>query len=151
MSESDGARMQSNSAFALDQRLAADTHRVGDLALSRVLLFDDARFPWLVLVPRQSGLRDLIDLAHDDQHQLLDEINRCAHVLHALDRPDKLNIAALGNVVAQLHVHVIARFESDAAWPRPVWNVGERAPFAADALQRRLGTLRAALRIEEPQ
>ena len=151
MSESDGARMQSNSAFALDQRLAADTHRVGDLALSRVLLFDDARFPWLVLVPRQAGLRDLIDLAHDDQHQLLDEVNRCAHVLHALDKPDKLNIAALGNVVAQLHVHVIARYASDAAWPRPVWNVGERVLFEADALQRRLGTLRAALRIEEPQ
>jgi len=151
MSESDRSRTQQSAAFALDPRLAADTHRVGDLALSRVLLFDDARFPWLVLVPRQPGLRDLIDLPHDDQHQLLDEINLCAHVLHALDRPDKLNIAALGNVVAQLHVHVIARYESDAAWPRPVWNVGERAPFAADALQRRLGTLRAALRIEEPQ
>jgi len=151
MSDSDRTRTRASAAFALDPRLAADTHRVGDLALSRVLLFDDARFPWLVLVPRQPGLRDLIDLPHDDQHQLLDEINRCAHVLHALDRPHKLNIAALGNVVAQLHVHVIARFESDAAWPRPVWNVGERAPFAADALQRRLGTLRAALRIEEPQ
>src|SRR4029453_4368089 len=104
MSESDGVRTLSSAPFALDPRLAADTHRVGDLAFSRVLLFDDARFPWLVLVPRQSGLRDLIDLAHDDQHQLLDEINRCAHVLHALDKPDKLNIAALGNVVAQLHV-----------------------------------------------
>jgi len=151
MSESDRTRTRPTAAFALDLRLAADTHRVGDLALSRVLLFDDARFPWLVLVPRQPGLRDLIDLAHDDQHQLLDEINRCAHVLHALDKPDKLNIAALGNVVAQLHVHVIARYANDAAWPRPVWNVGERVALEADALQRRLGTLRAALRIEEPQ
>jgi diadenosine tetraphosphate (Ap4A) HIT family hydrolase len=141
----------SSIAFELDPRLAADTHLVGDLALSRVLLFDDARFPWLVLVPRQPGLRDLIDLARDDQHFLLDEINRCAHVLHALDKPDKLNIAALGNVVAQLHVHVIARYRSDAAWPRPVWNVGERVPFEADALQRRLRALRAALRIEATQ
>jgi len=151
MSESDRTRTRPSAAFALDPRLAADTQRVGDLELSRVLLFDDARFPWLVLVPRQPGLRDLIDLAHDDQHQLLDEINRCAHVLHALDKPDKLNVAALGNVVAQLHVHVIARYANDAAWPRPVWNVGERVVFEADALRRRLGTLRAALRIEEPQ
>jgi len=151
MSESDRTRTRPSAAFALDPRLAAETHRVGDLELSRVLLFDDARFPWLVLVPRQPGLRDLIDLAHDDQHQLLDEINRCAHVLHALDKPDKLNVAALGNVVAQLHVHVIARYANDAAWPRPVWNVGERVAFEADALRRRLGTLRAALRIEEPQ
>ena len=151
MSEADGVRTQPSTAFALDPRLAADTQWVGDLPLSRVLLFDDARFPWLVLVPRQSGLRDLIDLARDDQHRLLDEISRCAHVLHALDKPDKLNIAALGNVVAQLHVHVIARYVSDAAWPRPVWNVGERVTFEADALQRRLGSLRAALRIEQPQ
>jgi len=133
--------------FSLDERLAAETHRVGDLALSRVLLFDDTRFPWLVLVPRQSGLRDLIDLAHDDQHRLLDEINRCAHVLHALDKPDKLNIAALGNVVAQFHVHVIARYSVDAAWPRPVWNVGERQPFKAEARARRIARLRAALQL----
>ena len=140
--------MLSAVAFELDPRLAADTHRVGELALSRVLLFDDARFPWLVLVPRQSGLRDLIDMAHDDQHRLLDEVNRCAHVLHALDRPHKLNVAALGNVVAQLHVHVIARFTHDAAWPRPVWNVGERIPLQPDALHRRLAALRTALQIE---
>ena len=134
--------------FSLDERLAADTHRVGDLPLSRVLLFDDARFPWLVLVPRQPGLRELIDLAHGDQHQLLDEVSRCAHVLHALDKPDKLNVAALGNVVAQLHVHVIARYTSDAAWPRPVWNVGERQLFESDALRHRIAQLRAALHLE---
>ncbi len=122
--------------FVLDPRLAADTHRVGDLPLSRVLLFDDARFPWLVLVPRQPGLRDLIDLARDDQH-----------VLHALDRPHTLNVAALGNVVAQLHVHVIARYAHDAAWPRPVWNVGAREPFAATALHARLAALRTALHL----
>lgn len=140
---------QPSAAFELDPRLAADTHRVGDLELSRVLLFDDARFPWLVLVPRLPDLRDLIDLGHDDQHRLLDEINACAHVLHALDKPHKLNVAALGNVVAQLHVHVIARNTNDAAWPRPVWNVGERLPFEADALQARLAVLRAALRLHD--
>ena len=140
--------MPSSAAFELDPRLCADTHRVGDLPLSRVLLFDDTRFPWLVLVPRLPGLRDLIDLAHDDQHRLLDEVNRCAHVLHALDRPHKLNIAALGNVVAQLHVHVIARHTHDAAWPRPVWNVGEPMPFEAPALRKRLAALRIALQLE---
>lgn len=136
------------SDFVLDARLAADAHRVGDLPLSRLLLMDDARFPWLILVPRRPQLRDLIDLARDEQHVLLDEIDRCAHVLHALDKPDKLNIAALGNVVAQLHVHVIARRTTDAAWPRPVWNVGTREAYAADALRKRLASLRTALHLD---
>ena len=139
---------QPSAAFELDPRLARDTHRVGDLALSRVLLFDDARFPWLILVPRLAGLRDLIDLPRDDQHVLLDEINRCAHVLHALDKPHKLNIATLGNVVAQLHVHVIARYTHDPAWPKTVWGVGERAPFAEQPLRLRLAALRTALHLE---
>ena len=137
-----------STTFSLDARLAGDTHLIGDLGLSRVLLFDDTRWPWLVLVPRQPGLRDLIDMARDDQHVLLDEISRCAHVLHALDKPDKLNIAALGNVVAQLHVHIIARYTQDAAWPRPVWNVGERQPYPTEALRQRLAGLRTALHLE---
>lgn len=132
-------------AFALDPRLAADTHAVLELPLSRALLMDDMRFPWLILVPRMPGLRELTELARDDQHALLDEINRVAHVLHAIAKPDKLNIAALGNVVPQLHVHVIARFVGDAAWPRPVWGIGERMPYTADERARVLGLLRAAL------
>jgi diadenosine tetraphosphate (Ap4A) HIT family hydrolase len=134
-------------AFTLDPRLAGDTVLVGDLPLSRLLLMNDARFPWLILVPRRAGLRDLIDLSRDDQHVLLDEINRCSHVLHALDKPDKLNVAALGNVVAQLHVHVVARRVSDDAWPRPVWGVGERDPYSRDALDARLSALRTALHL----
>ena len=134
-------------AFVLDSRLIADTHHLGDLELSRVLLMDDARFPWLILVPRRANARDLIDLSREDQHILLDEIDRCARVLQTLDRPDKLNIAALGNVVAQLHVHVIARFTGDAAWPRPIWGVGDRMTYSADALRNRQATLRAALRL----
>lgn len=133
--------------FVLDPRLAADTTVIGDLPLSRVLLMQDARFPWLILVPRQPGLRDLTDLARDDQHALLDEINRCAHVLRALDKPDKLNVAALGNVVAQLHVHVIARHTTDAAWPRPVWGFGERERYDAPVLSARIVALRTALRV----
>jgi diadenosine tetraphosphate (Ap4A) HIT family hydrolase len=135
-------------AFELDPRLAADAAFVGDLPLSRLLLMNDARFPWLILVPRRSGLRDLIDLPRDEQHVLLDEINRCAHVLHALDKPDKLNVAALGNVVAQLHVHVVARHVRDAAWPRPIWGVGDREAYSRDVLDARLSALRTALHLE---
>jgi diadenosine tetraphosphate (Ap4A) HIT family hydrolase len=131
--------------FALDERLAADCHVVGELGLSRVLLMDDARFPWLILVPRQPGLRELVELPRDSQHELLDEINRVAHVLHAITNPDKMNIATLGNVVSQLHVHVIARHVGDPAWPRPVWGMGERSPYSAAEAARVLGLLRAGL------
>ena len=133
--------------FALDPRLAGDTHRVGDFELSRVLLMDDARFPWLILVPRRANLRELIDLDTGDQQRLLAEIDRCARVLRTSDKPDKLNIAALGNVVEQLHVHVIARHMQDAAWPRPAWGFGEREPYAPDARDTRLDALRRALEI----
>jgi len=136
------------SAFELDAQLAADTHAVGDLELSRVLLMDDARFPWLILVPRRAGKRELLDLRIDEQHVLLHEIGCCATALRDLEKPDKLNIAALGNVVAQLHVHVIARTRQDAAWPRPVWGVGTRSAYTSSALQLRLSSLRAALHVQ---
>jgi diadenosine tetraphosphate (Ap4A) HIT family hydrolase len=134
-------------SFALDPQLEADTHRVGDLDFTRVLLMDDARFPWLILVPRMPDLRELTDLSLGDQHRLLDEINRAAHQLHAMLKPDKLNIAMLGNVVSQLHVHVIARFTHDEAWPKPVWGIGARRPYDADARRERIGALRAALQL----
>ena len=136
------------SAFELDPQLVADTHTIGDLTLSRVLLMDDARFPWLILVPRRAGMRELIDLHTDDQHALLHEIGHCATALRELEKADKLNIAALGNVVAQLHVHVIARTHRDAAWPRPVWGFGQRVAYDSSALQLRLSSLRAALRTQ---
>ncbi|HXD83944.1 MAG TPA: HIT domain-containing protein [Rudaea sp.] len=139
--------MIDDAGFALDPRLAGDTHAVGDLQLSRVLLMDDARFPWLILVPRRAHLRELTDLGDAEQRLLLGEINRCARVLQTLFAPDKLNIAALGNVVAQLHVHVIARYALDAAWPRPVWGIGEREPYAPDARNARIEALRHALEI----
>lgn len=139
--------MRKETEFALDPRLTADTHRVGDLELARVLLMDDARFPWLILVPRRAHLRELIDLDAGMQQLLLAEIDRCARVLRTLDKPDKLNIAALGNVVAQLHVHVIARHANDAAWPRPVWGFGERETYAPAALAKRLAALSHALEL----
>jgi diadenosine tetraphosphate (Ap4A) HIT family hydrolase len=136
--------------FTLDPRLAADCFVVGELPLSRVLLMDDLRFPWLILVPRIAGLRELVELAREQQHALLDEVNRVAHVLHAITNPDKMNIATLGNVVAQFHMHVIARHVGDAAWPRPVWGVGERMAHTAAERDRVLGLLRAGLALPPP-
>ncbi len=135
------------SGFVLDARLAGDTHEIGDLGLCRVLLMDDARFAWLILVPRIAGARELIDLDAGDQQALLAEVVRVGRVLEDLVRPDKLNIAALGNVVPQLHVHVIARHDDDAAWPQPVWGVGTRMPYAATERAARIAALRGALAI----
>jgi len=132
-------------SFALDPRLAADTHAIGALPFSELLLMDDARFPWVILVPRIAGARELIDLDEGDQRLLLGEIDRVARVLESMLHPDKLNVAALGNVVPQLHVHVIARFTTDAAWPNPVWGRGERMAYGERERAARIAKLRAAL------
>lgn len=132
--------------FPLDPRLAADTHPIGELPLSRLLLMDDARYPWLILVPRIAGARELIDLDGNDRATLLDEISAVGRVLESMLRPDKLNIAALGNVVVQLHVHMVARYANDAAWPQPVWGRGERVPYAAADAAARVAELHRALK-----
>ena len=132
-------------SFALDPRLAADTHPIGDAQLSRVLLMDDARFPWLILVPRIAGARELFDLDAADRATLLGELDAVGRALESLLRPDKMNIAALGNVVPQLHVHVIARYTTDAAWPQPVWGRGATERYEPAALAERVGALREAL------
>jgi diadenosine tetraphosphate (Ap4A) HIT family hydrolase len=131
--------------FAIDPRLEADTHAIGDLPLSQLLLMDDARFPWFILVPRIAGARELIDLDVGDQRTLLGELNLVGRALETLLRPDKLNVAALGNVVPQLHVHLIARFASDSAWPQPVWCQGDRIVYPEPARLSRIEELRAAL------
>lgn len=133
-------------SFALDERLAADTQPVGELPLSQVLLMDDARFPWLILVPRIAGARELIDLDETDRRTLLTEVCEVGRALEALRHPDKLNIATLGNIVAQLHVHVVARHAGDAAWPGPVWGcAGQRTPYAAADRNALVAQLRTAL------
>jgi len=132
-------------SFAIDPRLAADTHAIGALPFSELLLMDDARFPWVILVPRIAGARELIDLDEGDQRLLLGEIDHVSRALETLLHPDKLNIAALGNVVPQLHVHVIARFTSDAAWPNPVWGRGERVAYGGRERAARIAMLRTAL------
>lgn len=133
--------------FALDSRLAADTIPVGELGLCSVLLMDDARFPWLILVPRRSEASEITDLDEHDALDLMREIRIATGVMSALGQPDKVNVGALGNVVAQLHVHVVGRFRSDPAWPGPVWGFGERTRYpahAAAALADRAGALFAA-------
>lgn len=115
--------------FVLDPRLAEPGLKLCDLPLSTLFLFDDARFPWLMLVPRRAGVREILDLAEADRRQLFDETLLAAEALRTVSAPDKLNIGALGNVVAQLHVHVVGRFHSDPAWPGPVWGHGERRPY----------------------
>jgi len=118
-------------AWSLHSRLKEDTIDIGDLPLCRVLVIKDAHYPWLLMVPRQAEAVEIIDLDEVQQAQLMTEITRVARALKEITKCDKLNIAALGNLVPQLHVHIIARRSNDVAWPRPVWGV--MPPLAHDA------------------
>ena len=131
--------------FALDPRLAADTRGLASLPLCDVRLMDDARYGWLVLVPRRDGLVEIADLDEGEQATLWHEVDRAAAALRATMPCDKLNLGALGNVVRQLHVHVVARREGDAGWPGPVWGHGRREPCAETVLDERMAALRQAL------
>ena len=136
-----------NAAFALDSRLAASTLPVGDLALCTVRLQNDSRFPWLMLVPQREGVAELTDLSDEAYRVLTDEIRLATRVMMELSRPDKVNVAAIGNLVPQMHVHVVGRFRSDPAWPGTVWGFGTRIPYpdhAAAALIERAQALFAA-------
>jgi len=132
-------------AFSLDSRLAADTVAVVDLPLSAVRLMNDATYPWLILIPRREGAVEIVDLAPEDRVQLMDEIARVSGVLRAMTRCDKLNVAALGNMVPQLHVHVIGRFAGDPAWPGPVWGKAPAQPYAEAPREGFIAALRARL------
>lgn len=134
--------MNSGTSWALHPQLARDTAPLGDLPLSRILISKDANFPWLILVPRRAGCVELIDLDSADQAALLTEIDRAARALKTVTHCDKLNIAALGNVVPQLHVHVIGRRTSDAAWPKPVWGAAPPRAYDPADLDRLTGALR---------
>jgi len=131
--------------FELDPRLKNDTQHVQSLSLCDVLLMDDARFAWLVLVPRHAQLSEIADLSLDAQAILWREVHIASQALQDVAPRDKLNIGALGNIVRQLHVHVVARREGDAAWPGPVWGSGKAEPYEASALNERIERLRARL------
>jgi diadenosine tetraphosphate (Ap4A) HIT family hydrolase len=120
--------------WSLHPQLAADTAPVCDLALSRLLVMNDANFPWLILVPRRACVSEIIDLG-DEQSVLMDEISRVSRALKDETRCDKLNVAAIGNVVPQLHIHIVARRKGDAVWPKPVWGAMPRRDYAAAALE----------------
>ena len=115
--------------FTLDPHLAADTVALARWPLCRVLLMNDANYPWLILVPERPGLRDLDELAGADRVAVMDEIARACSALRTMVKPHKLNVASLGNAVPQLHIHVIARFPNDPAWPKPVWGVIPAKPY----------------------
>ena len=119
--------------FVLNSRLAADTFLVCDLKISRLLLMNDANYFWFILVPRKADLVELTDLSFEEQIEVLREINLVAKILKTDFAAEKLNIAALGNVVKQLHIHVIGRFENDAAFPKPVWGASPAKAYEEKA------------------
>ena len=131
--------------FELDPRLAGDTFLVGATPLSQVLLMNDARYPWLILVPRRCDVTEPFELSEADQAQLWQDSMRLGEAMKAHFAADKLNIAALGNQVAQLHVHHIARFHADDAWPGPVWGVGNAVPYSDAALEALMNELHSLL------
>ncbi|MGO1872026.1 MAG: HIT domain-containing protein [Halomonas sp.] len=115
--------------FTLDERLASDTFPVADLPLCRVLLMNDARYPWVILVPRHPAISEILELPAADQQQLWREATQLGEAMKVAMGGDKLNIASLGNVVSQLHVHVVIRQHGDATWPAPVWGNGTPEPY----------------------
>ena len=129
----------------LHPQLADDTAPVIELPLCEVRLMDDANHPWLVLVPRVANSVELVDLNPEQRQQLIVEIDQASRTLQTLFKPHKLNVAALGNLVPQLHVHVIARYTDDIAWPRPVWGMAAARPYAPEQLIERVNALRRQL------
>jgi diadenosine tetraphosphate (Ap4A) HIT family hydrolase len=137
--------MHDNEGFELHPQLAADSVTVTKLALSEVRLITDANYPWLILIPKRADIREIHRLTAADQQTLMQEIAHVADRLEAVTGADKMNVAALGNMVPQLHVHIIARFETDLAWPGPIWGVAPQKNYGPDALKVFVGKLRQAL------
>ncbi len=135
--------------ISLDPRLAADSVPVGRLALCEVRLQDDARFPWLVLVPKREGMTELFELSAADRAAAMEEIAQCAAALRAVTQCLKINAGALGNIVRQLHIHVVARNAGDDAWPGPVWGAGSRIPYGETEKAALIARLRSALAMQD--
>jgi diadenosine tetraphosphate (Ap4A) HIT family hydrolase len=131
--------------WSLHPQLRDDTVAVGDLALSRVLAMNAADYPWLILVPRRVGLSELIDLDLAASVMVMKEIELISRALKPQTRCDKLNIAAIGNVVPQLHIHIVARRTDDPLWPKPVWGAAPLRPYDAVAMQRFVAAMRDRL------
>ena len=133
--------------WTLHPQLARDTVAIGDLALCRALLINDANYPWMLLVPRRPGVVEIIDLTDAEQATLMAEIAQASKAIKAMTGCAKINVAALGNVVPQLHVHVIARGHSDPAWPKPVWGAVPPVAYSESELRSVLADLRERLEL----
>jgi len=132
--------------FTLHPQLASDCLPVGDLPLCRVLLMNNRHFPWLILVPRREGLRELFDLSDADYPVVMQEVRDTAQAFAAMTTAHKINVAMLGNMVPQLHIHIIARFTHDAAWPAPVWNTGIKTePYAEKVFAGKAAEIRSQI------
>ena len=130
--------------FALDPRLEQDTFALGDFPLCRLLLSKDANYPWFILVPRRAGISEVFQLDDSEREQLWKETNFLSETLKHCFAADKMNVAALGNVVSQLHMHVIVRRRDDVAWPAPVWGNKPAIEYSSDQLsdvRQRLGAV----------
>ncbi|WP_417688521.1 HIT domain-containing protein [Roseibium sp.] len=132
-------------AFDINPRLEGDSYPVTDLSLCAVRLMKDANYPWLLLIPRKQDLIELIDLQPLERMMLMGEISDVSTALKSVTDCEKLNVAAIGNVVSQLHVHVVARFRDDPAWPAPVWGAVPSIPYEAERAQTLIGRLQDAL------
>lgn len=128
----------------IDPRLEGDSFEVAQLDLCQVRLHKNASFPWLILIPNRSDVTEIIDLNPSDQSLLMSEIDKASRILKALTAPHKINVASLGNVVPQLHIHVVARFTTDALWPDPIWGRGVHEEYNPVVLQRFLSDLKEA-------
>jgi diadenosine tetraphosphate (Ap4A) HIT family hydrolase len=133
--------------WSLHPKLSELTTQIGDLPLSRVLLENDSNYPWLILVPRMAGVSEIIDLDPNEQVQLLGEIDAASRALKAVATFDKLNVAALGNMVKQLHVHVLGRSTTDPTWPKPVWGLAPPVPYQPAARDKLVEALRRELKM----
>ena len=132
--------------FILHSKLAADTFEVLRLEVGQLLLMNDARYPWLILVPQVSDMRDLHNLSTKQYQAVTQEIAQVSEVLESVTQAHKMNVGALGNMVPQLHIHIIARQTNDAAWPAPVWGVGEAQPYSQDAAKTLIQQIASELR-----
>jgi len=131
--------------FVLDTRLHEDTRLIGDFPLCRLLLSNDSNYPWFILVPRREGISELFQLDDGDQQLMWSETTALAGLLKGLFGADKMNVATLGNVVSQLHMHVIVRYQADAAWPGPVWGKHSAKPYTQAEVDVIRGKLKSAL------
>ena len=140
-------KSSTKAGWQLDAQIERDTVQVGDLTLCRVRAMNDATYPWVVLVPQRVGATEIIDLAEADRVQLMAEISAGATALKDITRCDKLNIGAIGNLVPQLHIHIVARRRGDPAWPKPVWGLAPPVAYEPQILDVFVDAVRAAIGI----